>query len=63
MMCNLLGSICGASLLTYVFVLVTYMVRILSISFSILVVLVEDLKTGHPLLEVHLEFRIILCIA
>lgn len=33
MMCNLPGSICGTSLLTYVFVLVTYMVGILSISF------------------------------
>lgn len=58
MICNLPGSICRISLLTYVFVLVTYVVGILSISFSILVVLVEGQKTGHPLLEARLEFRI-----
>lgn len=55
-MYNLPGSICRASLLTHVLVLVTYMVGILGISFFILVVLAEGLKTGHPLLGALLEF-------
>lgn len=50
-MCNLPRSICGASLITFVVVLVTYMVGALGLSFSVVIILAGGLKTGHPLLR------------